>query len=89
MTTYNPPQIDKDGAQRLAAAVLAQGVAEALQGSPAAIYWLFTADCAFYASLAGHDETRPLVTVARRCEPGRRKLHGRINAAHLAQALAL
>jgi hypothetical protein len=89
MTTQNTLKIDLSGAQRLAAAVLALGVAEALAGDPAAIYWLFTADCAFYANLAGYDETRPLVTVARRCEPGRRILHGRLNVANFAQAMAL
>ena len=89
MTNQNILKIELSGAQRLAAAVLALGVAEALAGDPAAIYWLFTADCAFYANLAGYDETRHLVKVARRCQPGRRKLSGRLNEKHFTQALSL
>lgn len=87
--TPTPEPLDFDGAQRLAAAVLAAAVAEALGGDPAAIYWLYSSEAAFYSSLAGHDETRPLIGVARRCQPGRRVLFGRTNAANVAQALAL
>ena len=84
-----PPQIDLTGAQRLAAAVLIDVITEALQGRPDAIYWLYSQDAAYYATLAGYDETGHLIRVARRCQPGRRKISGRLNAAQFNQALSL
>ena len=86
--TIQPSKLDREGAQRLAAAVVAAALADALQGSPEAIYWLYSVDAAFYASLAGRDNTRPLVRAARKCQPGRRLIFGRMNAANIGQALA-
>ena len=84
-----PQKIDLNGAQRLAAAVLVDCIKDALQGNPAAIYWLYSSDAAYYANLAGYDETGHLIHVARRCHPGRRKLSGRLNEKHFTQALSL
>lgn len=89
MAQNDTPQIDLTGAQRLAVAVLVDCITEALEGSPEAIYWLYSKDAAFYANLAGYDETKRLVTVARRCKAGHCKLTGRRNSQHYAQALSL
>lgn len=89
MAQNDTPKIDLNGAQRLAAAVLIDAITEALQGRPDAIYWLYSSDAAYYANLAGYDETGHLISVARRCQPGRRKLSGRLNAKHFTQALSL
>jgi len=89
MAQNDTPQIDLTGAQRLAVAVLVDVITEALQGSPQAIYWLYSSDAAFYANLAGYDETGHLVKVARHCQPGRRMLRGRLNEKHFTQALGM
>lgn len=82
------PTIDLDGAQRLAAAVLTGAVTDALSGAPDAIYWLYSSQAAYYANMAGYDETGHLVTVARRCQPGRRIVRGRLNPSNFRKALA-
>jgi hypothetical protein len=89
MTNTTPQIIDSVGAQQLAAAVIAQGVAAALGGEPEAIYWLYSDSAAYFASLAGYDESGHLVKVARKCRPGRHARIGRINPANLAKALRL
>jgi len=86
--TLQPSEIDRESAQRLAAAVVAAAMVDALQGSPEAIYWLYSVAAAFYAALAGRDNIRPLVRAARKCQPGRRLIFGRTNAANIGQALA-
>lgn len=83
----NTPQIDLNGAQRLAAAVLVDAVADALGGAPDAIYWLYSWQAAYYASMTGYDNTGHLVTVARRCQPGRRIVTGRLNPKNFTRAL--
>jgi len=89
MAQNDTPQIDLTGAQRLAAAVLVDCIKDALQGNPAAIYWLYSSDAAYYANLAGYDESKHLVKMARHCQPGRRMLRGRLNEKHFTQALGM
>ena len=63
------PDPRNQAAGLLAAAVLVHGVKDAKAGNPQAIYWLHTASAAFYARLAGHDDTGPLVKLATGCKP--------------------
>ena len=64
-----PDPLDR-AAQALAAAVLVHGVREARAGNSEAIYWLHTSGAAFYARLAGYeDTTTTLVKIAKTCRP--------------------
>lgn len=81
------PMLNQQQAERLAAAVLAAALTDALSGQAEAIYWLLTTDAAFYANLAGRDNSGQLVGVARKCRPGRRILSGRTNPASIGRAL--
>lgn len=87
--SYPIDKLDISGAQRLAAAVITNALADALRGDPAAIYWLWTADAAFWANVAGYDESKHLVNLARRCNPGRRKMKGRLTLAGYTRAISL
>lgn len=88
MTNFTPQQLDLRGTQRLAAAVLIHAAADAIQGNAAAIYWLFTHDAFYYSGLAGKEDTRPLVKLARRCTPGNNTIIGRFTADNFIKALA-